>query len=86
MQKLLSKNFGSFSKFKDLSKKNNYKDLLNIDGIGETQVNSIKNFFLNKTNLKVLNELEKILSVKNAKSKKKNGFLKNKTFLVYWKT
>ena len=29
-----------------------FEELLNIDGIGETQINSIKNFFLNKTNLK----------------------------------
>ena len=50
----------SFVKFKILSKsQNDYDDLINIDGIGETQVNSIKNFFSNKTNLKVLNELEK---------------------------
>ena len=43
--KILSKHFRSFSKFKSLSKDNSYKELLNIDGIGETQVNSIKNFF-----------------------------------------
>ena len=36
--------------------KNN--DLLNIDGIGETQVKSIENFFSNKMNLKIINELE----------------------------
>ena len=50
--KLLSKYFGSFSKFKDLSKNNKYNDLINIDGIGETQVNSIKNFFSNKRKFK----------------------------------
>ena len=44
--KLLSKHFISFSKFKNLSKEDDYEDLLNIDGIGETQVNSIKSFFL----------------------------------------
>ena len=43
--KLLSKHFRSFSKFKSLSKKSDYEEMLNIDGIGETQVNSIKNFF-----------------------------------------
>ena len=43
--KLLAKYFGTFLKFKDLSKNNKFKDLLNIDGIGETQVNSIKIFF-----------------------------------------
>ena len=47
--KLLSKYFKSFSKFKSLSKENRYDELLNIDGIGETQVNSIKNFFSNES-------------------------------------
>ena len=80
--KLLSKNFKTFSKFKNLPTNSKYNDLINIDGIGETQVNSIKNFFSNKMNLKVLNELEKILSVDNAALQKKNGLLSNKTFLV----
>jgi len=56
-------------------------DLLNIDGIGETQINSVKNFFLNKTNLKVLNDLQKILRIKNAIEIKKDGLLNNKTFM-----
>ncbi len=80
--KLLSKYFGTFLKFKDLPKSNKFNDLMNIDGIGETQVNSIKNFFSNKMNLNVLSSLEKILSIKKAKHDKKNGVLKNKTFLV----
>ncbi len=80
--KLLSKHFISFSKFKKLSLQSDYEDLLNIDGIGETQVNSIKSFFSNKTNIKVLNELEKVLTVKNAIQDSDDGLLKNKTFLV----
>ncbi len=80
--KLLSKYFVSFFKFKNLSKTNKYEDLLNIDGIGETQVNSIKGFFSNEINLKVLSELEKVLIVKNASRIKINGLLKNKSFLV----
>mgnify|MGYP001440187707 CR=1 FL=1 len=79
--KLLAKYFGSFSKFKNLSN-NKYEELLNIDGIGETQVNSIKIFFSNKTNIKVLNELEKVLNVKNVSIKKNRGILINKTFLI----
>ena len=55
---------------------------MNIDGIGETQVTSIKNFFSNSTNLKILNELEKILVINDAVSKVKKGLLKGKTFLV----
>ena len=80
--KLLSKHYISFSKFKNLSKQNDYEEMLNIDGIGETQVNSIKSFFSNKENPKVLNELEKVLVVKNAIQNSDNGLLKNKTFLV----
>ena len=80
--KLLSKHFTSFSKFKNLSIQSDYEELLNIDGIGETQVNSIKSFFSNKTNIKVLNELEKVLVVKNAIQNSEDGLLKNKTFLV----
>jgi len=80
--KLLSKHFGSFLNFKSLSKNKRYYDLLNIDGIGETQVNSIKNFFLNKTNLEILDKLENILTIKNAEIKKQNGPLKNQTFLI----
>ena len=80
--KILSKYFGTFSKFKDLSKNNSFNELINIDGIGDTQVNSIKNFFSNKMNLIVLNELGKILSINNAVTKRKNGLLNNKNFLV----
>ncbi len=80
--KLLAKHFGSFLNFKDLSNKNKYEDLLNIDGIGETQINSIKSFFLHEMNLKILNELEKMLIIQNATSNKKDGILKEKTFLV----
>ncbi len=80
--KLLSKHFVSFINFKNLSKEKKFKELLNIDGMGETQVNSIKNFFINKTNIKILNELEKVLTIKNVEAQKKNGLLKGKTFLV----
>ena len=80
--KLLSKHFVSFLKFKNLSKNNNYNDLLNIDGIGETQVKSIKNFFSTKKNIFILNELQKVLIIKNSKTENKKGILKNQTFLV----
>ncbi len=80
--KLLSKYFISFTNFKNLSKTNKYNELLNIDGIGETQVNSVKNFFSVSINLKVLNELEKLLNIKRSKNEVKNGLLKDKSFLV----
>ena len=80
--KLLSKHFISFFKFKNLSKQSDYEDLLNIDGIGETQINSIKSFFSNEENLKVLNEMEKVLLIKDAIQNSHDGLLSNKTFLV----
>ncbi len=80
--KLLSRYFGSFQKFKTLSKKNNYSDLLNIDGIGETQLVSIKNFFSKNINLKILNELDEVLNIQDAKVVNTKGLLRDKSFLV----
>ena len=80
--KILSKYLKSFSKFKSLSKDKNFNDLLNIDGIGETQLNSIKFFFNNKDNMNILNELEKILVIKDAKIQDASGLLKDKTFML----
>ena len=79
--KILSKNLKSLKNFISLSKKNNIDNLINIDGIGETQINSIKNFFKNTKNLEVLKNLEKILTVKNAENKKTDGIFNNKTFM-----
>ena len=80
--KLLSKFFKTFSNFKELSNKNNYNDLLNVDKIGETQVSSIKSFFSNKINNEIINQLSKELSIKNTLIEKKNGLLKNYTFMI----
>ena len=79
--KIISKNLKSLKNFILLSKKNNFDDLINIDGIGETQINSIKNFFKNNTNMNVLNSLEKALKVTDAEIIKNNGLLNNKTFM-----
>ena len=80
--KLLSKYFKSAGKFVSISKDNKYNELLNIDGIGATQINSVKNFFSNKVNLSVLSELLKILNIKNILIEKKNGLLKDQTFML----
>jgi DNA ligase (NAD+) len=79
--KIITKNLKSLKNFIALSKKNNFDNLINIDGIGETQINSIKNFFKNSTNLHVLENLEKVLIVKNAENKKTDGIFSNKTFM-----
>jgi DNA ligase (NAD+) len=57
--KILSKYFKSFSNFINFSNELNSDDILNIDGIGETQLKSVKNFFDNKVNLNILKELKK---------------------------
>ncbi|MBD1166405.1 NAD-dependent DNA ligase LigA [Pelagibacterales bacterium SAG-MED07] len=80
--KLLSRYLKNIKKFLELSKKKNLDELSNIDGIGETQINSIKNFFNNNTNLKVVMHLDKILSIKDSVEYKKDGLLKDKTFML----
>ena len=80
--KILSKHFKSFSEFKSLSKENRYNELLNIDGMGETQVNSIRNFFSNKINLDILTEFQGILNIRDKIIEKKNGLLKDLTFML----
>jgi len=80
--KLISRELKTIKNFLSLSNLKKIDDLLIIDGMGETQINSIKNFFSNRTNLKVIYELNKILSIQNAILIEKNGILKNKTFLV----
>ena len=79
--KIISKNIKSIKNFLALSKKSNFDDLMNIDGIGETQINSIKNFFDNDTNLKVLKNLDELLEIKDAETPKVGGIFNNKTFM-----
>ena len=80
--KLIAKTLKSPESFVNLSIDNKFDDLLNIDGIGETQINSIKNFYKNKTNLNIINNLQKILNIKRATENKKGGLLSNKTFML----
>ena len=61
-------------------KKKKFEKFINIDGIGETQINSLKTFFSEQSNLGILIELEDILNIQSA-SLIKNGILKNKTFM-----
>ena len=52
------RSIGNFKKIFDLQfRKKINTSLLELDGIGKTQVNSINNFFLNKTNLKITKDL-----------------------------
>jgi DNA ligase (NAD+) len=80
--KLIARHLKSPLNFLKLSENKNIDNLSNIDGIGSTQIQSIKNFFLNKTNLNVLFELKKKLSIANVITINSDGLLKNKTFML----
>jgi DNA ligase (NAD+) len=80
--KIIAKHLKTASNFFKLSDYKNIKNLANIDGIGNTQIQSIKKFFLNKTNLKILFELEKNLKIENVVLLNNKGLLKNKTFML----
>ncbi len=62
--------------FLNLLKKDKIKELINIDGIGETQVKSLEKFFQNKINIKVVEKLSEILKIKDREINNK-GKLKN---------
>ena len=80
--KLIARHLKSSLNFLKIPENNNIDNLSNIDGIGPTQIQSIKNFFLNKTNLKVLFELNKNLSIENIIPINNDGLLKDKTFML----
>ena len=79
--KLLSNHFKRSENFFNLRRQDNFNDLLNIDGIGDTQIRSIEKFFLNKKNLLVLEELKKYLKILPENENLKNGIFKENTFM-----
>ncbi len=79
--KLISEFLGSYSSFIKLKDPKKIKDLSIIDGIGETQINSLKNFFKNKTNLKVISSLSEILTFEKNIIKKNEGVFSNKILM-----
>ncbi len=78
--RLLSQYFLNIENFNYLTKKFNFNSLTNLDGIGETQIRSLKNFFSDQINLNVVKKLISILNIRNVLQNKK-GKLKNKTFM-----
>ena len=79
--KLISNTLKTADNFFKLA--NNFKDdaLSNIDGIGQVQINSIKEFFSEKENKKILTELKKLLEIDDTIEKENHGSLKNKNFM-----
>jgi len=79
---------GFFTSIKDFSKLfdlNARKELLinlvDLDGIGDTQIQSINNFFLNKTNSKFIRNLINKLTIKNYSTKNTGGKFSNKKLM-----
>jgi len=80
--KIIARHLKTAINFFKLLDDKNIESLSNIDGIGNTQIQSIKKFFLNKTNLKVLSELEKNLKIENTVLINNKGLLKDKNFML----
>ena len=80
--KIIARHLKTSISFFRLPKEKNIESLSNIDGIGSTQIKSIKKFFSNKTNLKVLSELNMNLKIENTISINNKGLLGNKTFML----
>ena len=78
--KLIADNLENILNFTKILKNQNFEKFLNIDGIGETQINSLKNFFSNKFNKDIVIELTSILNIKHEKINK-SGILVNKNFM-----
>ena len=79
--KLIAENIISIENLIKIDSKHNFENFLNIDGIGETQVKSLINFFSSKTNLKIIKILKNNLKISPI-SKKKDGKLRNQSFLI----
>ncbi|MFL2525490.1 MAG: helix-hairpin-helix domain-containing protein [Pelagibacteraceae bacterium] len=80
--KILAKFFKSIKNFQKLSNGENkiYKDLIQLDGIGDTQLSSLKNFFDNKINKHVCLSLISILNISDFVLSNQGKF-NNQTFM-----
>ena len=78
--KLLAEHAKSIKNFISIINKNKLDEFLNIDGIGETQINSLKKFFENKSNYRIIEKLSLLLNISDLKLNK-DGKLLNNTFM-----
>ena len=79
--KLIAETVKTIDDLKKIDSNYNFKTFLNIDGIGDTQVKSLQNFFDNKINIKIINSLSKCLKIKKI-IRTNTGKLNNKSFLI----
>ena len=78
--KLITDKVKSISNLFKIIKEKKFNEFLNIDGIGETQINSLDKYFSLQSNLKILYDLNEILHIE-VKKIVSNGKLKEKTFM-----
>ena len=79
--KLLSEFLKKKENFFRLKNQNYIQELINIDGIGDTQINSLKMFFNEKVNLDVISNLSKSLDIQSFKENTNTGKLKGQVFM-----
>ena len=83
--KILASFFVSIYKFKKLFDFNSRKKILtnlsDLDGIGETQIISINNFFSNETNTRLIKDLINKLNIKNFAVQNSDGKFSNKRLM-----
>jgi len=83
--KILAGFFGSIKSFIKLFNLKNRKQLLislaDLDGIGKTQIESINNFFFNKTNIQIIKKLINKLNIASYVVKNTNGKFSNKKIM-----
>ena len=83
--KILANFFKNSNKFSELflpqKRKSILKNLDDLDGIGNTQIKSIEDFFSNNKNLNITQSLMSMLNIKNFKSISRTGKLSNKNIM-----
>ena len=83
--KILSNYFTNIKKFKNLMITKKRKDILNslndLDGIGSSQINSLENFFSNKTNAVITQKLIELMDIRENEVKNKSGVFSGMTIM-----
>jgi len=83
--KILAGFFKSINKFSELfhekRRKEILENLIDLDGVGETQIESINSFFINNKNIEIVKKLISQLTIKEFKIQNKKGKFSNKTVM-----
>ncbi len=75
-------NIKEFTKLFEIKERNILlKNLVELDGIGETQIDAINNFFSNKINTKIIKNLILELNIKSYSAQNKSGKFSNKKIM-----